>query len=164
MSFRQDCRGKTWRRSTIESRGGWDCLPTRTVCQCLIHSRWSTSSSSLRLRILELSPQENGGTHTCLLNIQLQCLQRRFCAAIKSLITAHAYISSKSVLSLRISQLSRCQYCSPRLGANSWFKVLRFAILGDNLDMGIYVPSHNPASLGASSCSHFSRLLSPRIS
>lgn len=111
----------------------------------LIHSL--PSSSSLRLKILEFSSQENEDTHTCLLNIELQCLQRRFCAEIKSFITAHAYyISSKRVLSLWISQWSGCQCCLPMQGTNFWVKVLRFAILEGNLDMGIYVLSHNPAS------------------
>lgn len=59
---------------------------------------------------------------------------------IKSVIMTHVYIRSKRVFSLWISQLSSCQCYSPRLGPNFWFKLLRFAIMEENLVWGFTLP------------------------
>lgn len=50
----------------------------------------------------------------------------------------------------------------PRLGTSCWFRALRFAIMEENLDLGIYVPFPSPPSPGICSCSHFPLFLSPR--
>lgn len=167
VSFRKDCGAEIWRKSAIESGRGQDFLPTGTAYGPLsvsvyalggivhvtqyshswvILGKWWHSHTPSKYKVTKASET-------------ILCQNK-----IKSVIPTHAYTSSKRVLGLWISRLSICQSYYPRSGTNFWFKVLRFAIMEKNLDLGIYTPFHSPASSGVCSCSHFSLLLSPRIS